>query len=98
MSDLRFEWDEAKNFANTQKHGVSFRDAAEVFGDPLHLTKFDSIEAGEERWRTYGVVAGIAVIMVAHTYRDDEGGEVIRIISARRATRSERRFYEHGNG
>lgn len=95
MSDLRFEWDEAKNFANTQKHGVSFRDAAEVFGDPLHLTRFDSIEAGEERWRTYGVVGGIILIMVAHTYRDDEGGEVIRIISARRATRVERRFYEH---
>ena len=95
MSDLRFEWDEAKNFANTQKHRVSFRDAAEVFGDPLHLTRFDSIEAGEERWRTYGVVGGIALIMVAHTYRDDEGGEVIRIVSARRATRVERRFYEH---
>ena len=98
MTEPRFEWDPAKNRANILKHGVNFEDAAEVFRDPFHQITFDAFENGEERWRSFGVVDGFALIIVVHTYRDDEGGEVIRIISARRATRPERRKYEHENG
>jgi uncharacterized DUF497 family protein len=98
MMDLRFEWDEAKNLANRIKHGISFEDAAAVFGDPWHLTVIDSHVGHEERWRTFGMVDGYAVIMVAHTFRDDDGMETIRLISARRATRQERHYYERENG
>jgi uncharacterized protein len=94
----RFEWDESKNVANQKKHGISFEDASEVFGDPLHVTMVDLSGGHEERWKTYGIVDGIALLMVAHTDRDDEGIEIIRLISARRATRHERHSYERENG
>ena len=91
---MRLEWDEKKNRANHAKHGVSFETAALVFDDPLHLSRRDREEGGEERWRTIGCVAEIVVLVVAHTYREEGGDEVIRIISARKASRSERRIYE----
>ena len=72
--------------------------AAQVFRDPFRLTRQDRIEDGEERWQTLGVVHGVTVLLVAHTITedDDEGEpvEVIRIISARRATPRERKRYE----
>lgn len=86
----RFEWDENKNRANVRKHGVSFEEASQVFFDPLHLTNHDRIEGGEQRWQTFGLSGGFVLMMVAHTTteKDTEGKitEVIRIISARRAT------------
>jgi uncharacterized protein len=94
----RFEWDESKNRANEKKHGICFEDAALVFSDPLHVSTLDPSGTYEERWRTYGMVEGTAVIMVAHTDRDDAGIEIIRLISARRATRQERQYYERENG
>ena len=94
MVVTRFEWDETKNLANLKKQGIDFVDAAAIFSDPLHLTAFDEFESGEKRWKTFGVVDGYALIMVAHTYRDLDGAEVIRLISARRATRYERKHYE----
>ena len=94
----RFEWDESKNLANLKKHGISFEDASEVFDDPLHITILDPSSRHEERWRTYGIVDGIALLMVAHADRDDDGAEIIRLISARRATRHERQYYERENG
>jgi uncharacterized protein len=94
----RFEWDELKNRANLKKHGISFEDASEVFDDPLHVNMLDWSNRHEERWRTYGIVDGIALVMVAHTDRDDDGIAIIRLISARRATRQERQYYEHENG
>ena len=96
---LRFAWDETKNRSNQRKHdGIAFEMAAQVFRDPLRLTRQDRIEGGEERWQTLGVVQGVTVLLVAHTIteEDNEGEsvEVIRIISARRATPRERKRYE----
>ena len=94
----RFEWDPVKAAANRRKHGVSFEIAMRAFADPFALTEQDHIEGGEARWRTLGMVKGRVLLLVAHTFRDeDEDGdaiEVIRIISARAADRRERRRYE----
>ena len=99
MEPIRFEWDEAKNLSNQQKHGLSFEAAAEVFHDPLQVSVQDRIEDGEERWQTFGMVRGLLLVMVAHTLRAEDHAEtVVRIISARRADRKERRFYEDENG
>ncbi len=73
-------------------------DAARVFADPYALVELDRIENGEERWQTVGVVEGVLLIMVAHTVREQDDTEVIRVISARRANRRERRGYEEENG
>lgn len=99
---MRFAWDETKNRSNQNKHdGIAFEEAAHVFRDPFRLTRQDRIENGEERWQTIGVVHGVTVLLVAHTItEDDDDGEpveVIRIISARRATPRERKHYEHEN-
>ena len=99
---FRFTWDEAKNLSNQKKHdGIGFEISARVFSDPLHLMMQDRIEEGEERWQTLGVVHGVTVLLVAHTITEETEGhapvEIIRIISARRATRRERKHYEQEN-
>ncbi len=92
---MRIEWDEAKNQANQRKHdGIDFALATEVFDDPLHRSIQDRVTGGEERWQTVGMVRGLLLLLVAHTYRDEGGDEVIRIVSARRATKRERQAYE----
>ena len=103
MSDTRFTWDEAKNLSNQKKHdGIGFEVAAHVFNDPLRLMLQDWIDEGEERWQTLGVVYGVTVLLVAHTITEETEGrapvEIVRIISARRATRKERKRYEQENG
>jgi len=65
-----------------------------VFADPYVLMEQDRVEGGELRWQTIGMVGGIVVRMVAHTVRDEGVDEIIRIISARRATRKECKRYE----
>jgi uncharacterized protein len=101
VSGIRFEWDEAKNHSNRRKHGVSFEEASQVFHDPLYVSVQERVEIGEERWQTFGMVGGLLVLMVAHTVReehdDDKHVDVVRIISARHATRKERRRYEEEN-
>jgi len=93
--NIRFEWDPDKASANVVKHGVSFELAVRVFADPFALTMQDRIEGGEYRWQTIGSVEGWLLLLVAHTVRDeDDGAEVIRIISARRVTRGERKRYD----
>jgi len=88
---MRFEWDARKAGANFRKHGISFREAATVFGDPLAWTFPDpDHSASEERLITIGISQLGNRVVVAHTHR----GGAVRIISARRATRRERRFYE----
>jgi len=90
-----FEWDAAKADANWRKHGVRFETAMRVFADPFALIEQDRIEVGEYRWRATGSPdAGATLLVVAHVWRGDRGEEVIRIISARRADRAERRRYE----
>lgn len=102
MEGIRFEWDEAKNLSNRRKHGVSFEEASQVFRDPLYVSVQDRVEDGELRWQTMGRVEEVLLLTVAHTVREerDDGRsvEVIRIISARPATRKERRRYEDENG
>ena len=93
-----WELDERRDQRNVAKHGVSFDTASLVFDDPNHLSIQDRHEDGEERWQTLGLAGGIVVLLVAHTWRDEgEGGEVVRIISARKATTRERLRYEQGN-
>ena len=93
---MRFEWDEAKDLANRRNHGVGFELAQLVFDDPFHLSIQDRHEGGEERWQTLGGVGPVVILLVAHTYFERDGEEVIRIISARKATRHERSSYEEG--
>ena len=92
---LRFEWDQAKADSNLHKHRVSFKTASRVFADPFALTAQDRTENGEPRWQTLGRVESHLLLLVAHTVYDAEDGtEVIRIISARRADPTERKRYE----
>jgi uncharacterized protein len=94
---MRFEWDEAKNLGNQRKHSMCFEDALAAFFDPLLVMVPDRVVDQEQRWQTFGVVRQ-TLLMVAHTSRDEAGDEIIRIISARRATRHERKRYENENG
>lgn len=94
----RFEWDQAKAARNLKKHRVSFETATRVFADPFAMVEQDRVENGEHRWQTLGIVEGYLLLLVAHTVRDDEDGtEVIRIISARRAESKERKRYEQNH-
>jgi len=97
-----FLWDDAKNDSNQRKHGVSFAAAKLVFDDLLHVSRQDRIEDGEQRWQTVGMVGGVALLSVVHTWYETENNETgrskerIRIISARHATKLEWRVYEQG--
>lgn len=90
---MRFEWDAAKAESNLRKHGVSFGLAMRVFADPFARTEQDRVEGGEYRWQTVGMVEGSLLLLVAHVDREEDGEPVVRIISARAATRRERRRY-----
>jgi uncharacterized protein len=94
---MRFVWDEVKSRSNKAKHGVSFDLARLVFDDPFHLSVPDRHEHGEERWCTIGHVGTVALLVVIHTYVEESGEEIVRIISARKATRHERAAYEEEN-
>ena len=88
-----YEWNAAKARANLRKHGVSFEEAATIFLDPLALTFSDPDHSlGEEREITIGNTAAQRVVFVSHCQRGDR----TRIISARKATRKERKQYEEG--
>ena len=91
---IRFEWDAAKAATNERKHGVSFELAVRAFADPLAISHQDRIEGGEQRWQTLGMADGVLLLLVAHTVRNEQDSEVIRIISAREAMRKEKRDYE----
>jgi uncharacterized DUF497 family protein len=93
----RFEWDPAKAASNFRKHGVSFETAIRVFTDPFALMERDRVEDSEERWQTTGIVDGSVMLLVAHIVREDDEVELIRIISARKADRKERKHYEEAN-
>ena len=92
---MDFEWDPRKDVRNRRKHGISFREAATVFEDVLSTTFPDHDHSeSEQRFLTIGLSALGQLLVVAHTEKEE--GETIRIISARPATRQERRFYEEG--
>lgn len=94
---MKFVWEESKDNINRQKHHVSFDAAAYVFDDPFHVSRQDRIENGEQRWQTIGLVHGVVLLLVAHTYTEADGQETIRIISARKADKAERRIYAEGH-
>ena len=92
---LRFEWDPVKARTKQRKHSVTFDDAMHVFDDPCALFEQDRVdEEGEPRWQAVGLAGGVLLLLVAHTVRGDGQDEVIRLISARRATRKERIRYD----
>ena len=94
MDDVDWTWTAWKSERNRAKHKVSFELAVHVFDDPLHLTVEDPFEE-EERWRTYGQIQNV-LILVVHTepVSSGDGRKVGRIISARKATANERRIVE----
>lgn len=88
---LLFTWDSDKAAENVRKHDISFEEAVTVFADPLSVTVEDSLHgAGEVRLLTMGYSNYPRILVVVHT----DNGNMMRIITARRATRRERRFYE----
>ena len=90
---LRFEWDPAKAAANLRKHGVSFEDAQTAFSDEhARLVNDPDHSAEEERFVLLGLSSSLRLLVVAHCYRSADS--VIRIISARRATKAEERSYQ----
>jgi len=90
---MKFEWDPVKARANELKHGLTFDEASTVFGDVLSVSGRDLAHSvGENRFVTFGLSSQGRVLVVSHTDRTG----VIRIISARPATRKEKRIYEEG--
>ena len=89
---IRFEWDAAKAAANRKKHGVSFEEAQSVFYDEFAVQFFDDDHSSEEeRFLLLGMSTGARLLLVCHCER--EAGKIIRIISARKATKCESAFY-----
>ncbi len=87
---MRFEWDEAKNAANIRKHGIDFVDAIDIFNHPM-LNLIDDLEDyDEERWIAIGWLQALVGVVV---YTEQQG-DVIRVISARKATKREVQHYE----
>ncbi len=89
---MQFEWDERKNQTNIRKHGIDFNDAINIFLDPYRMERVDDGEHyGETRFQALSMAKG-RVLVVIYTYRNDH----IRMISARKANRHERRTYHEG--
>ena len=89
---MRFEWDENKNRVNIRKHGINFADVADIFKHPVLMSLDGREDYGEERWLAVGWIKAVIGVVVYVERMDD----VIRIISARKATKSEVRRYEQG--
>lgn len=89
---MRVLWDPAKAEANLRKHGIRFADAEGALYDPQAITRDESTVAGERRFVALGLDPLARVLVLVYAYR----GEDVRLISARRATRQERRQYEAG--
>jgi uncharacterized DUF497 family protein len=90
---IKFEWDENKALKNVEKHGVSFEEASSVFYDEFAVQFYDSghSELEEERFLILGVSNESRMLMICHCER--QSGNILRIISARKATKNERKFY-----
>ena len=93
MKDIDFDWDDRKASMNLKKHGVSFEEAESIFYDEhaLHMPDPDHSRA-EDRFVLIGMSHKLRMLLVCHCYRREES--IIRIISARKASRQERKFYE----
>lgn len=93
MRFMQFDWDAAKNRTNQRKHGVSFEEAVSVFYDDNAIQFFNSGQLEEDRFLMLGMSIKLRILLVCHCVRD---GQTIRIISARKATAKERKFYTGG--
>lgn len=95
MSDVTFTWDPAKNTSNKRKHGISFEEAQTVFSDEnAQLIDDPDHSIDEDRFILLGLSTALRMLVVCHCYREND--EIIRIISARRATSGEAQDYRHG--
>ena len=91
---MKFTWDRKKEITNIKKHGVSFEQASYVFADPFALNSYDEEQSqDEERWVLLGKSLNETILLVVHTFRDSDGEEFVRIISARKATKKEEKSY-----
>jgi len=90
---MQFEWDENKNLANFDKHGLNFETAIEAFMDPRAVIKFDRKIGNEARQHLISEIRGVIIVLIVFTKRDAN----YRIISARRASKKERREYYEKN-
>ena len=92
---MKFEWDTEKERLNIQKHGVSFEQASYVFADPYALNQYDKEHSeNEDRWILLGKSLNEVILVVVHTFRDEDDIEFVRVISARKATKREQRAYQ----
>ncbi len=92
---MRFEWDPKKEAINIQKHGITFGQASYVFADRYALNKYDEKHSeDEDRWLLLGKSMNEVLLVVVHTFKDQDGMGFVRIISARKASKSERKEYE----
>jgi hypothetical protein len=89
-----FRWDQSKAASNKRKHGIEFDEAVLVFDDPGAISEIDRVVEGEIRCQTIGTVDNIVLLLVAHTVHEEGQNEIFRIISARRANRTEQKRYE----
>ena len=94
--EYQFEWDASKAQRNAREHKVTFEEAAEVFADANALSQFDTEHSnGEDRWITLGMDQAGRLLVICHTFQEITRVRArVRIFSARKATRSERRCYE----
>lgn len=91
---MKFEWDKNKEKINIKKHGVTFEQASYVFSDIYALSRFDEEHSeDEDRWILLGKSLSETILVVVHTFRDKDGVEFKRIISARKATKNEQKAY-----
>jgi len=91
---IRFEWDVNKAASNQKKHGISFEEAQSVFYDDFAVQFYDDSSESEDRFLMLGMSSEARILIVCHCERDT--GNVIRIISARKATKLERKYYQGG--
>ncbi len=91
---MKFEWDKDKERTNIKKHGITFEQASYVFADPFALSLYDSEHSeNEDRWILLGKSLNRNLLLVIHTFRDNDNIELVRIISARKATKKEIETY-----
>ena len=97
LLERSFNWNREKNLSNIRKHGIPFKEAATVFLDTnATLISDESHFDDEDRYIVIGLSKKLKILMVCHCYRDEDSGEVIRIISARPATKHEQKLYRDG--
>ncbi len=92
---MKFEWDPIKEEINIHKHGITFEQASYVFADPYALNKYDEEHSEEEdRWLLLGKSTNEVILVIVHTFKDQDGLELVRIISARKASKNESKEYQ----